>query len=377
MRARVTWCAAALLLAATACKKAQDQVGGGGAEMGAVPPEGPAATPVPEAGVKPAPTPEIKPAPPTATPGKPPAPSGGGDAPAPTPVVTPTTTPAKPMPPRAGMANIIFKTTPPGAHVRLLAKDGTVVGEVTSPNPMQVQAGTYVWEVDLTGYLPDKSGTERVVLSAGKTDTVSVALNPIGDVKTVRDRADKAFATRGGCSEAVRLYESIPKPAEMNSALGTDWVTGQMRVAQCSMELREWNKALDALSVVKGARPREWTASYMEGQVYCQMGQYEKGSTTLRDLKGSNLGSLSTGARQAASLLSTYGVATCDRLEYEASGQPERNKDQLELFLGEYEEFISGAEKLQARPGFPADYARELTNALKSAKDNFAKHSKS
>ncbi|MCC6243143.1 MAG: hypothetical protein IT353_09895 [Gemmatimonadaceae bacterium] len=188
--------------------------------------------------------------------------------------------------------------------------------------------------------------------------------------------ADRAFATRSGCSEAVRAYSSFPKPSDLSGPDGADWVTAQLRIAQCSMELREWARSLEAIANVKAARTREWSAPYFEGHVYCQMGQFERGTKAFRDMSGL-LGTLSTGARQAVTLLSKYGMATCDRLDYEVSRQPERNRDQLELFLGEYEEFLTGAERLQSGSGFPAEYAREFASALKSARDHVNKYGKS
>lgn len=209
----------------------------------------------------------------------------------------------------------------------------------------------------------------------------SARVSAVAAARPARERsamlvaADRAFATRSGCSEAVRGYASFPKPSDLSGADGSDWVTAQLRIAQCSMELREWARSLEAIANVKSARTREWSAPYFEGHVYCQMGQFERGTKAFRDMSGL-LGTLSTGARQAVTLLSKYGMATCDRLDYEVSRQPERNRDQLELFLGEYEEFLTGAERVQASAGFPAEYAREFASAIKSARDHVAKYGK-
>ena len=210
---------------------------------------------------------------------------------------------------------------------------------------------------------------------SARASTVPVA-RPARERPALLLAADRAFATRSGCSEAVRGYASFPKPADLSSADGSDWVNAQLRIAQCSMELREWARSLEAIANVKSARTREWSAPYFEGHVYCQMGQFERGTKAFRDMSGL-LGTLSTGARQAVTLLSKYGMATCDRLDYEVSRQPERNRDQLELFLGEYEEFLTGAERLQSGAGFPAEYAREFASAIKSARDHVAKYGKS
>lgn len=216
------------------------------------------------------------------------------------------------------------------------------------------------------------SNTNEV--SSAPFDTATVAVPRAAERAPFLKDADRAFGSRAGCGEAVRLYATLPKPADLAGAPGSEWVTTQLRIAQCSMEMREWTRSLDALANVKSARPREWSATYFEGQVYCQIGQYERGTKTFRDLNGL-MGTLGTSARQAVSLLSKFGAATCDRLDYESSRQPERDKDQLDLFLGEYEEFIRGAESLQARSGFPGEYARELSAALKSARDHSVKHS--
>ena len=228
----------------------------------------------------------------------------------------------------------------------------------------------------------DRIGTSEVpkplntiVSTSSVPDTLSATVvRPIERAQFLKD-ADRAFVSRAGCADASRLYAALAKPADLTGAVGSEWVTAQLRIAQCSMELREWTRSLEALANVKSARPREWSAPYFEGQTYCQMGQYERGTKTFRDLNGL-MGTLATGARQAVSLLSKFGTATCDRLDYEASRQPERDKDQLDLFLGEYEEFIRGAEALQARTGLPAEYAKELSSALKSARDYSAKYVK-
>lgn len=216
--------------------------------------------------------------------------------------------------------------------------------------------------------------SSAIIATSGPSDTARLTVRPTERPQLLAD-ADRAFANRSGCAEAVRLYSAFPKPTDINSAAGTDWVGAQLRIAQCSIELREWNRSLDAIALVKASRPREWSAPYFEGQVYCQMGQYDRGAKTFRDLTNL-LGTLSTSARQAVTLLSKYGTATCDRLDYESSRQPERNRDQLELFVGEYEEFIKGTEALQAKAGLPADYSREFGNALKSARENYAKYAK-
>lgn len=229
---------------------------------------------------------------------------------------------------------------------------------------------------------PTATATQALpVASTIATAATAAGLDTARTPRPVRERsaallsADRAFASRSGCSEAIRLYASVPRPSDINSPDGTDWVGAQLRTAQCSIELREWMRALDAIALVKASRPREWSAAYFEGHVYCQMGQFDRGTKAFRDLT-SLLGTLGTGARQAVTLLSKYGTATCDRLDYEASRQPERNKDQLELFLGEYEEFLKGADRMQSTGGVPTDYAREVSSALKSARDNVTKYSK-
>jgi len=221
---------------------------------------------------------------------------------------------------------------------------------------------------------PSTLATPVVVSPAAAVDT-SRTQRPARERSEVLLSADRAFASRSGCSEAVRLYASVPRPTDLNGPDGTDWVTAQLRTAQCSIELREWTRALDAIALVKASRPREWSAAYFEGHVYCQMGQFDRGTKAFRDLTGL-MGTLGTGARQAVTLLSKYGTATCDRMDYEASRQPERNKDQLELFLGEYEEFLKGADRIQATGGVPSEYAREVSLALKSARDHVTKYSK-
>ncbi len=221
---------------------------------------------------------------------------------------------------------------------------------------------------------PPAISPASMVAPAAAVDT-SRAPHPARERSAVLISADRAFASRSGCSEAVRLYASVPRPSDINGPDGTDWVTAQLRTAQCSIELREWTRALDAIALVKASRPREWSAAYFEGHVYCQMGQFDRGTKAFRDLT-SLMGTLGTGARQAVTLLSKYGTATCDRLDYEASRQPERNKDQLELFLGEYEEFLKGADRIHSNGGVPTEYAREVSSALKSARDNVTKYSK-
>lgn len=271
-----------------------------------------------------------------------------------------------------GTATVVFQTTPPGARITLLAGDGKAVSEATSSAAVVLPAGSYAWEVEMAGYLTDKSGSERLVLTAGENDTVRVVLTAMGDRRQILNKADEAFDARR-CGEAVRLYSEIPKPAEISGAVGSEWVNVQMRIAQCSIETRDWENALEAIALVKASRPRDWSATYYQGQVQCQMKEFDRGSVTLRDLKGLQ-GILAAEDYRAVLLLSTYGVATCNRLEYESIDSPLRAQDQLELFLSDYTQFLDGAKRLQARGGFPSAFKRELDQALKSATSNYAKY---
>jgi len=232
-----------------------------------------------------------------------------------------------------GSGTVVFQTTPPGARVALFAKDGKPAVVVVGGDPVTLSEGAYSWAVEMTGYLSDRSGSERFVLTAGKSDTVRVALTAVGDRKQILNKADEFFDARR-CTEAVRWYSEIAKPAEMSGIVGTEWVSIQMRIAQCSIETKDWENAEEALALVRASRPRDWTATYYQGQLQCQRRQFDRGTATLRELKGLQ-GILSPEENRAVLLLSTYGVATCNRLEYESIESPVRAKDQLDLFLSD------------------------------------------
>ncbi len=274
------------------------------------------------------------------------------------------------------VATFTFETTPPGAIVRLIGRDGQVIQGV-SPAQLAVPPGSYKWEVELNGYVPDQSGASRVIVGAGESEKVRVPLTALGDRKQILERAQKAFANVSTCDEAITLFEALTKPSEMNGQLGTEWVDSRLRIAQCGMALKDYDRALAAIADVRRERPRAWLASYYEAQIYCDIKNWRKGATSLNGLSGTYVGAMGVEERVTIPLLVSYQRAICDMKEYDELGQPERNKELLNRFLDKFDEFIDGAERLKSGRGFPAEYEQELTNALMSAKRLYEQRSKS
>jgi hypothetical protein len=277
-----------------------------------------------------------------------------------------------PPAPPVQYSEVLFQSNPAGALVRLKARDGRVVSEGTTPAALRVPADEYSWDVNLEGYLGDQSGPLGLQLFARRSDTVAITLTRADDRRAILTRANTAFARRGGCAEAVRLYESIPRPNEMGGDLGTQWTESRMRLGQCYKEMREYDRALRAFEVVVGSRPGQWSAKFESGVTSCAAQDFETGLVSFRDMGGAFLGRVDATRKRAVQLLARYGTALCRVQQLERLGDTERNRDLRETSLGSLDEFITGAETYLAGeppPEMKAPLEQALTDA-RAKRDN-------
>jgi tetratricopeptide (TPR) repeat protein len=265
------------------------------------------------------------------------------------------------------ISEVLFQSTPPGALVRLKSKTGTVVAEGRTPATLRVPADEYRWELQLDNFLTDKSGPLGLQLFAKRADTVSVSLTRADDRVAVLERANAAFKTRGGCAEAIPLYESVRQPSEMSGDRGTEWAESRMRLGQCYRELREYEKAARSFGQVLSARPGQWSAKFESGMTSCNAQDFDAGLIAFREMGGAFLGRVDASRKRGVQLLARYGAAYCRVQQLERLGDTERNRDLRESAVGSLDEFISGAESYLG-DDIPSELRAPLEQALRDAK---------
>jgi hypothetical protein len=244
--------------------------------------------------------------------------------------------------------------------------DAGRVFDGTTPVTLTLPVGVYQWRVAREGFVTDSS-REGLDVTGMAGDTFTVRLTPSGDRATRLERARAAFARN--CGEAIPLLESIERPGELNSALGTEWLGVQLQLGQCYKRQRDWERAIATFAELTRVA-NQWTAKYHLGETYCELGTAEdtrRGRQHLRELQGPFLGQVAADRKEPIVALARYAEAICGYHEYKRQAQPERWNDLRQSVIGSLEEFVAAAETLDRR-GVPADLRGALSQALETAR---------
>ena len=267
----------------------------------------------------------------------------------------------------AGQRTVLFRTNPPGARVRLVSGTGAVI-EASRANPslFQVPAGVYSWEVELAGYLADRSGQKnRVDVSDKTADTVSLNLTPAGNVMSQLESGNSAF-NEDRCPQAVAIYQNIERPGELASDVGRTWLASRGRMAQCQRKLHQLDNAIATYNVILAAEPFQWNAKYELGGTYCDKRDFRHGAETLREIGGAYLNNVPQDRRQAVQALAKYARGICQLKEYQSQAQPDSHPELRDPAVRSFDEFIFSAEKL-LKDGVPEGIKGMLTRAYNDA----------
>lgn len=277
--------------------------------------------------------------------------------------------PSKPLDP-ALRRTIVFQTKPPGAKVRLIGTGGRFV-EAPSATPavFVVPADVYAWEVEMGGYLPDRSDERTKIDVVGQlADTIVLTLTTAGDWRAKLANANEAFTAKR-CAEAITLYGSLERPAQMSSELGQTWLESRTRLAQCMRDLRQYPQAVAVFKQVLEVEPRQWGARYEMANTLCLARDYRQAASVYSDVgEGPLLNRVSSDRREAVQALARYGRGLCKFREWNASPQPERHPEMREPALRLLQEFVGMADEALSRP-MAGDVKLMLTRALADAKD--------
>ncbi|MBK8056868.1 MAG: hypothetical protein IPK33_03000 [Gemmatimonadetes bacterium] len=259
---------------------------------------------------------------------------------------------------------VVVSTTPPGATVRLLDANG-VVAEGVSPHAFVVDPGDYGWEVQLEGYLRDRSLSRSIGVTQKPADTVQVELTPVGDMNDIVKRADSEYS-KGNCGVAMDLYEQVARPAGMRGEASMIWLESRYRLGQCAKREQEYDKAQAAFRAILEVRRDQWPAKLELGLTACAARSYNDGLRSFREMEGPYLGGVSAEKKQAVRVLARYGAAVCNHQDYERQEFPDRFTDLRESTVGALEEFIEAADALEGK--VPADAQSTMRSALQDAK---------
>ena len=266
-----------------------------------------------------------------------------------------------------GQRTVLFRTTPPGARIRLTSSAGAIL-EPTRANPalFSVPAGVYSWEVELAGYLPDRSGEKnRVDLLSKGADTLEVTLTPAVDRVSRMESANAAF-NEDRCPQAIAIYQSIERPAEMGTDVGRTWLASRGRLAQCQRKLRQFDPAIATYNQILAAEPFQWNAKYELGGTRCEKKEFKQGADVLRELAGPYLNNVPQDRRPAVQALARYGRAICQLKDYQSQAQPDNHPELRDPAVRLFDEFIFAADKA-LKDGVPAEIKNMLTRALNDA----------
>jgi hypothetical protein len=268
--------------------------------------------------------------------------------------------------PAAASRLVTVETTPAGARIRLRNRqDGKVYERVTN-GVLRVPPGIYSWELELDGYMPDRSRERDLNLTVAASEKISRVLSP-ADGQEALAQADNAYQA-GRCAEAVRLYTSVRRPEQLDGALGESYAQSRFRLAQCAQRVREYDDAMKAYVEVLAVAPGQWTAKYQLGRLHCDIGEYSKGRVHLRELEGSFLGKVPPAKKSTVQALARYASAGCQVREFTTKDHPDRYEDLKVSALAALEEFIAAGERLVRRGNVPSELTSQLNSAIADAK---------
>lgn len=275
---------------------------------------------------------------------------------------------AAPAPAPVALRTVLIRTVPSGAKVKLVANGTGQIFEGTTPITFPVPPNIYKWEIELPGYMSDRSVRNDVDVVSNQADTVSITLTRSGDVSALMARAEAAYRAQGGsgCEEAVRIYKQLPVPADVRSAQGIQWLEGQYHAGQCQYQLKEYDDAEALYAAILIRNPSQWAAKYELARTNCQTRQFSKGIQHLRELRGPF--PLSADIGPAVKAIAKYGETECRYKDLQSKDQPDRFPDLREQVKGGFEEFVEGAEPLLQGSTFPVDVRKLLQESLAKAK---------
>jgi len=253
--------------------------------------------------------------------------------------------------------------------VRIFAENG-VVSEGVTPYTASVQRGMFGWTVEKEGFVSDSSRQRTLDLVARTTETVELTLTPAGARGTTVQRADSAFA-RGDCAQAVQLYESVARPANVRETAGDAWLNTRLRLGQCYGRLREYDKAIKAYDGVLADRPGQWSAKYEGALASCAAQDFRTGRASFRELGGAFVGNTSGVRRPAIRALARYGSGLCSFQEYERQSNTALFDDLRDTAISEFEEFLVAIGAL-SRESIPEDMRGAVAAAESDAKQKLA-----
>jgi tetratricopeptide (TPR) repeat protein len=240
-------------------------------------------------------------------------------------------------------------------------------GSTTSPVTFIVSPDVYSWQVELAGYLTDKSGQKNSVdLMTNALDTISLSLTVAGDRQARLQNADAAY-NEGQCAQAIPLYKSIEQPAEMRGEVGRTWLASRMQLALCQRRIRSYPPAIETYKQVLAAEPSQWLARYEIGGTFCDDHKFKEGIAALAQIDGGQyLNLVAEDRRGVVQALARYGRAVCQSKELESQPQPDNHPELRNPLLKVLGEFIYAANDL-LKGSVPADLRGMLETALKDA----------
>lgn len=271
-----------------------------------------------------------------------------------------------PPEPGPGLRSARFETRPAGARVRLRDMEtGAVLDEGRTPATLQVPPGVYQWEVELDGYVEDRSYERPLDLENSSSATIRRTLLPLAWQAQVT-RGDEAYNAQD-CSSAIRLYTGLDRPAQLDGRVGTIWAGTRLNLGLCYDREREFDRAVAAFSEVLQVLPGQWSAKYHLGRLSCTIGEYKAGRSHFSELEGPFLGRISADLKGTVQALARYGSARCLYQELLDKSQPERHDDLRFAAISGFQEFIlRGADLVEK--GVPANLRTPLDEALADAR---------
>jgi hypothetical protein len=285
--------------------------------------------------------------------------------PGPTPP-TATDPPPGPPPPPTGNRTVVVQTNPPGAHVRLRNEKGALIEPMRSdPAQFSVPAGTYGWEVELSGYVTDRSTRQSIDVLLRASDTLALVLTPSADRASRLQAANLAFAD-DKCLQAIDLYSGLEKPADLSGAAGSTWLESRVKLGQCQRKIGRPEAAIPNLQLVLTNQRYQWNAKYELGGAYCDNKNYAAGNAQFKDFDGTYQNLIAQDRRMGAQALARYGRAVCLYKDYDSQSNPNAFPEKREEAVRLFDEFIIAAERV-LKGVVPSDMKVVLTRALADA----------